>query len=44
MDVRYGAALALALAGETSRAQGLADDLGKRFPEIPLSSSITCRL
>ncbi|MFZ0908492.1 MAG: protein kinase [Candidatus Acidiferrales bacterium] len=32
-DVQYGAALALALAGDTSRAQALAEDLNKRFPE-----------
>jgi serine/threonine protein kinase/predicted Zn-dependent protease len=32
-DVQYGAALALALAGDVTRAQGLADDLAKRFPE-----------
>jgi hypothetical protein len=32
-DVRYGAALALALAGDSARAQTLADDLEKRFPE-----------
>jgi eukaryotic-like serine/threonine-protein kinase len=32
-DVQYGVALALALIGDTARAQGLADDLGKRFPE-----------
>src|SRR5262249_49372740 len=32
-DVQYGAALALATAGEGARAQSLADDLGKRFPE-----------
>ena len=32
-DVQYGAALALALAGNAHRAQALADDLGKRFPE-----------
>jgi predicted Zn-dependent protease len=32
-DVQYGAALALALAGDTSRAQALTDDLEKRFPE-----------
>jgi len=31
--VQYGAALALASAGETVRAQALADDLAKRFPE-----------
>jgi Flp pilus assembly protein TadD len=30
-DVQYGAALALALAGDAARAQALADDLGKRF-------------
>jgi eukaryotic-like serine/threonine-protein kinase len=32
-DVQYGAALALALAADVTRAQALADDLGKRFPE-----------
>jgi eukaryotic-like serine/threonine-protein kinase len=32
-DVQYGAALAMALAGDTSRAQALADDLARRFPE-----------
>jgi tetratricopeptide (TPR) repeat protein len=32
-DVQYGAALALAFAGDASRAQALADDLAKRFPE-----------
>jgi eukaryotic-like serine/threonine-protein kinase len=32
-DVQYGAALALAYAGEGGRAQALTDDLGKRFPE-----------
>ena len=32
-DVQYGSALALALAGDASRAQQLADDLEKRFPE-----------
>ena len=32
-DVQYGAALALALAGDSARAQALADDLGKSFPE-----------
>jgi serine/threonine protein kinase/predicted Zn-dependent protease len=32
-DVKYGAALALALAGDAVRAQALADDLAKRFPE-----------
>jgi hypothetical protein len=32
-DVQYGAALALALAGEAARAQSVADDLGRRFPE-----------
>jgi tetratricopeptide (TPR) repeat protein len=31
--VQYGAALALALAGDAFRAQTLADDLAKRFPE-----------
>jgi tetratricopeptide (TPR) repeat protein len=32
-DVEYGAAFALALAGDFPRAQALADDLEKRFPE-----------
>jgi serine/threonine protein kinase len=32
-DAQYGAAFALALAGESSRPQALADDLDKRFPE-----------
>jgi predicted Ser/Thr protein kinase len=32
-DVEYGAAFALALAGDLSRAQALARDLEKRFPE-----------
>ena len=32
-DVQYGAAFALALAGDSPRAQALANDLEKRFPE-----------
>ena len=32
-DVEYGAALALALSGDSSAAQERANDLGKRFPE-----------
>ena len=32
-EVQYEAALALALIGDGARAQSLADDLGKRFPE-----------
>jgi serine/threonine protein kinase/tetratricopeptide (TPR) repeat protein len=32
-DVQYGAAFALALAGDAAQAQTLADDLEKRFPE-----------
>jgi ATP/maltotriose-dependent transcriptional regulator MalT len=32
-DAQYVAALASALAGDTARAQALADDLDKRFPE-----------
>jgi serine/threonine protein kinase/predicted Zn-dependent protease len=32
-DVQYGAALALAYAGDDKRAQTLTDDLGKRLPE-----------
>jgi serine/threonine protein kinase/tetratricopeptide (TPR) repeat protein len=31
--IRYAAALALAIAGDNSRAQAIADDLNKRFPE-----------
>ena len=31
--MRYGAALALALTGDASRAQALADDLDRGFPE-----------
>jgi tetratricopeptide (TPR) repeat protein len=32
-DVEYGAALALALTGDTTRSQALANDLDRRFPE-----------
>ncbi len=32
-DVDYGAALALALAGEAARSEGLMSDLAKRFPD-----------
>jgi tetratricopeptide (TPR) repeat protein/predicted Ser/Thr protein kinase len=35
-DVQYGAALALGFAGDAGRAQALADDLGKRFPQDTL--------
>jgi eukaryotic-like serine/threonine-protein kinase len=35
-DVKYGAALALAVAGDATRAQALADDLAKHFPEDTL--------
>jgi eukaryotic-like serine/threonine-protein kinase len=35
-DVQYGAALALAIAGDSARVQALADDLSKRFPEATL--------
>ena len=35
-DVQYGAALALAYAADDKRAQTLADDLGKTFPEDTL--------
>jgi tetratricopeptide (TPR) repeat protein len=35
-EVKYWAALALAMAGDTVRAQALADDLGTRFPEDTL--------
>ena len=35
-DLDYGVALALAYAGDASRAQALADDLNKRFPEDTL--------
>jgi eukaryotic-like serine/threonine-protein kinase len=33
VDGEYVAALALAMAGDSSRAQGIADELAKRFPE-----------
>jgi DNA-binding winged helix-turn-helix (wHTH) protein/tetratricopeptide (TPR) repeat protein len=32
-DVEYGAAAALAISGESSRSQGLAENLSERFPE-----------
>jgi hypothetical protein len=32
-EVEYGAAFALALAGDSARSKALADDLEKRFPE-----------
>lgn len=35
-DAQYGAALALAYAGDDKRAQTLTEDLGKRFPEDTL--------
>jgi eukaryotic-like serine/threonine-protein kinase len=35
-DVQYGAALALAYAGDNGRVRALADDLSKRFPEDTL--------
>jgi predicted Zn-dependent protease len=35
-DVQYGAALALALAGNSNRARSLADDLARRFPHDTL--------
>jgi tetratricopeptide (TPR) repeat protein len=35
-DVTYGAALALAYAGEDGRAQALTDDLDKKFPEATI--------
>jgi eukaryotic-like serine/threonine-protein kinase len=35
-NAQFGAALALAFAGDAERAQTLADDLGKRFPENTL--------
>jgi Flp pilus assembly protein TadD len=35
-DVEYGAALALAMAGDAARTQALAEDLAKRFPEDTL--------
>jgi eukaryotic-like serine/threonine-protein kinase len=38
-DTQYGAALAFAYAGDDRRAQALADDLGKRFPEDTLVQS-----
>jgi eukaryotic-like serine/threonine-protein kinase len=34
IDVQYASALASAYAGDTGRAQGLTDELNKRFPEV----------
>lgn len=36
VDVQYGAALALAFAGDVGRSQVLADDLDRRFPEATI--------
>ena len=41
-DVQYGAALALAFAGDLAQAQALTDDLAARFPRVRLSGTITC--
>ena len=42
-DVEYGAAFALALAGDFSQSQALANDLDTRFPEDTEVDSHTCR-
>jgi predicted Zn-dependent protease len=39
-DVQYGAALALAFSGDAARAETLAADLNKRFPEDTIVQSI----
>lgn len=38
--MQYGAALALALAGDAARAQALADELNKRFPLNTVTQSV----
>lgn len=38
-EVQYGAALALAMSGKSTRAESLADDLAKRFPEDTIVQS-----
>ena len=40
MEVQYGAALALAFAGDSARAETLTADLAKRFPEDTLVQSV----
>jgi eukaryotic-like serine/threonine-protein kinase len=40
LEVQYGAALALAFAGDAARTQTLTDDLAKRFPEDTLVQSV----
>ena len=42
-DVEYAAGLALALSGDSSRSQPLADDLEKRFPEDTSPNLLTYR-
>ena len=42
-DVQFGAALALALAGDSVRAQALVNDLASSSPKIRSCSSITCQ-
>jgi eukaryotic-like serine/threonine-protein kinase len=39
-DVQYGAAFTLAILGDVARAQALAEDLGKRFPEDTIVQTI----
>jgi tetratricopeptide (TPR) repeat protein len=42
-EAQYGAALAIALAGDSSRAQAIADDLERRFRKTRQCASVTCR-
>ena len=43
-DGQYKAALALAMIGDAARAQGLADDLKKRYPEDTIVQLHTAEL
>jgi eukaryotic-like serine/threonine-protein kinase len=42
-EVEYGAALALALAGDIPRPQSMISDMETRFPRTRLSGSVICR-
>lgn len=42
-EVEYRAALALALSGDSLRAETMANDIEKRYPKTLLSASAMCR-